>query len=91
MKSVIVLIVTVALLAAQYHFGLRRRKLRGAVLPAVMAALFAVLSWMEKTAQYIPTGLACVLALAAVWAVGYFRAARYEKEELEKMKAKDLE
>ena len=44
MKSVIVLIVTLALLAAQYHFVLRRRKLRGAVLPAVMAVLFAVLS-----------------------------------------------
>lgn len=90
MKSVLVLIVTLALLAAQYHFGLRRWKLRGAVLPAVMAALFAVFSWMEMTAQYIPTGLGCVLALAAVWGVGYFRSPRYEKEELEKMKTKDL-
>lgn len=90
MKNLIVLLITAAMLAAQYQFGLRRKKLLGAVIPAVMAALFLGISVQENTAQDIPAGLACVLALIVVWKIGFFKSQKYEKDQLDKMKTKDL-
>lgn len=90
MKPVLVLLITAAILAAQYHFGLRKRKLLGAVIPVCMAALFVALSCVEQTTQYISTGLGCVLALIVVWAAGWYHSRNYQKKELDKMKLKDL-
>ncbi len=40
MKEIIVLLLTFAILAVQYHLGLMRKPGFGAVLPAALAALF---------------------------------------------------
>lgn len=90
MRALLVLLLTFAILAVQFYLGLRKKKLLGAVLPAVMAALFVLISLAGKTTEYIATGLLCVIAIVIVWAVGYAKSARYEKAELDKMKAKDL-
>lgn len=62
----------------------------GAVLPAALAALFLAISFWEQTTEYGLTGLLCVLAVAAAWGVGRLKAGKYEKAQLDQMKAKDL-
>ena len=90
MRALLVLLLTFVILAVQFHLGLRKRKLLGAVLPAVMAALFVFISLAGKTTEYIATGSLCVIAIVIVWAVGYAKSAKHEKAALDKMRAKDL-
>lgn len=90
MGEILVLALTLALLGAEYAFGLRKQKLLGALLPAAMAGILAVGSVMEHTARYLGPGAGCVAALALVWAMGRARSARYQKARLDRMKAKDL-
>lgn len=90
MRNILVLAVTGALLAAQFHWGLRRKKLLGAVLPAVFALLFAGICLWERSVELLAVGIPCVLALAAAWAAGRVRARRYEKEQLDRMRAREL-
>lgn len=90
MKGIIVLVATLLLLALQFNFGLRKRKILGAIIPTIMAVLFIAISFLEKTTQYISTGFICVVALVAVCIIGYLKSAKYEKSELDKMKAKDI-
>ncbi len=91
MRTLIVLAITFAILAIQFHFGIRKRKLLGAIIPAIMAALFITISYTEKTTEYILTGIVCVAAILITWGIGYFKSAKYEKSELDKMKAKDIQ
>lgn len=90
MRAAIVLVITAAILAAQYQFGLRRWKLPGAVIPVGIAVVLTAADLSAKTVQNIPVGIVCALALFAVWGIGYFRSSKYEKEALDKMKTKDL-
>ena len=90
MRALLVLLLTFVILAVQFHLGLRKKKLLGAVLPAVMAALFVFISLAGKTTEYIAAGILCVIAIVIVWAVGYAKSARHEKAALDKMRAKDL-
>ena len=90
MRALLVLLLTFVILAVQFHLGLRKKKLLGALLPAVMAALFVFISLAEKTAEYIATGSLCVIAIVIVWAVGFAKSARHEKAALDKIRAKDL-
>ena len=90
MKEIIVLLLTVAILAVQYHLGLMRKPGFGAVLPAALAALFLAVSFLEQTTEYGITGLLCVLAVAAAWGAGRLKAGKHEKAQLDQMKAKDL-
>ena len=90
MSPMIVLLITAAMLAAQCYFGLHKRKLLGAIIPSGMAILFVVVSCLEKTVRYIPAGFACVVALAIVWGIGYFKSGNYQKDQLNKMKKRGL-
>lgn len=90
MKEIIVLLLTFAILAVQYHLGLMRKPGFGAVLPAALAALFLAIRFLEPTAEYGITGLLCVLAVAAAWGAGRLKAGKHEKAQLDQMKAKDL-
>ena len=56
-----------------------------------MTALFITISFLEKTAEYAITGIICVVAIIIVWFLGYFKSAKYEKSEIDKMKAKDIQ
>ena len=51
MKEIIVLLLTFAILAVQYHLGLMRKPGFGAVLPAALAALFLAVSFLEYRVQ----------------------------------------
>ena len=104
MKEIIILLLTFAILAVQYHLGLMRKPgfgavlpaalaalfWFGAVLPAALAALFLAVSFLEQTTEYGITGLLCVLAVAAAWGAGRLKAGKHEKAQLDQMKAKDL-
>ena len=90
MKALMVLVITAALLAAQYYWGVRKKKAFGAIFPVFMTVLFLAISVLEKTTEYIGTGILCVAAIVIVWFIGYFKSAKYEKSEIDKMKAKDL-
>ncbi len=90
MQEILVWVLTVAVLAGEYAFGLRKKKLLGALLPAAIAAVLAAGSVMEHTARYLVPAVGCVAALAAAWAIGYARSARYQKAQLDRMKAKDI-
>lgn len=46
---------------------------------------------MEKTTEYVLTGLLCVAAILITWIMGYLKSAKYEKSALDKMKAKDIQ
>ena len=91
MKALVVLVITFAILAAQFYWGIRKKKVLGAIIPLVMTVLFITISLWEKTTEYIITGIICVAAIIIVWFIGYFKSAKYEKSEIEKMKAKDIE
>ena len=56
-----------------------------------MIALFITISFLEKTAEYAITGIICVVAIIIVWFIGYFKSAKYEKTEIDKMKVKDIQ
>ena len=75
MKEIIILLLTFAILAVQYHLGLMRKPGFGAVLPAALAALFLAVTFLEQTTEYGITGL---------------KAGKHEKAQLDQMKAKDL-
>ena len=91
MKEIILLLLTFAILAVQYHLGLMRKPGFGAVLPAALAALFLAVSFLEQTTEYGITGLLCVLAVAAAWGAGRLKAGKHEKAQLDRMKAKTYE
>lgn len=59
--------------------------------PLVMTALFITISFLEKTAEYAITGIISIVAIIIVWFIGYFKSAKYEKSEIDKMKAKDIQ
>ena len=90
MKTMIVLLVTCGVLALQFYLGIRKRIGLGAVLPLIFLLLFAGMSFADKTLAFVGTGAGCIGALIAVWVMGYVKAGKYEKEELEKMKLKDI-
>ena len=91
MKSLLSLIITVAILAVQFHCGVRKKKVFGAIIPLVMTALFITISFMEKTTEYVIIELICAVAIMIAWFIGYFKSAEYEKSEIDKMKAKDIQ
>lgn len=91
MKTLIVLLVTFAILATQFYWGVRKKKVLGAIFPLVMTALFITISFWEKTTEYAITGFICVVAIIIVWFIGYFKSTKYEKSEIDKMKAKDID
>ena len=91
MRALIVLAITFAILAAQFYWGIRKRKALGVIIPLVMTALFIAISFLEKTTQYVITGVICILAIVIVWFIGYVKSTKYEKSEIDKMKAKDIQ
>ena len=91
MKELIGFVITFAVLAMQFYWGVRKKKVLGAMIPLVMTALFITISFLEKTTEYVITGIICVAAIIIVWFIGYFKSARYEKSEIDKMKAKDIQ
>ncbi len=91
MKALIVLVITFAILATQFYWGVRKKKVLGAIIPLVMTALFITISFLEKTTGYAITGIICVVVIIIVWFIGYFKSAKYEKSEIDKMKIKDIQ
>ena len=91
MKALLVLVITFAILATQFYWGVRKKKVLGVMIPLVMTALFLAISFLEKTAEYVITGIICTAAIMIVWFIGYLKSAKYEKSELDKMKAKDIQ
>lgn len=71
-------------------FGIRKKKVFGAIIPIVMTVLFIIISFYEKTTEYVVTGVVCVAAVIVVWFIGYSKSRKYEKSEIDKMKTKDL-
>lgn len=69
MRALIVLVITFAILAIQFYFGIRKRKLLGAIIPVIMAALFIVGGFTERTTEYILTGIVCVAAILITWGI----------------------
>ena len=91
MRAFIILVITFAILATQFYWGVRKKKIIGAIIPLVMTALFITISFLEKPAEYAITGIISVVAIIIVWFIGYFKSAKYEKSEIDKMKAKDIQ
>lgn len=91
MRALIILVITFAILATQFYWGVRKKKILGAIIPLFMTALFITISFLEKTAEYAITGIISVVAIIIVWFIGYFKSAKYEKSEIDKMKAKDIQ
>ena len=91
MRALIILVITFVILATQFYWGERKKKILGAIIPLVMTALFITISFLEKTAKYAITGIISVVAIIIVWFIGYFKSAKYEKSEIDKMKAKDIQ
>ena len=55
MRALIILVITFAILATQFYWGVRKKKILGAIIPLVMTALFITISFMEKTTEYVIT------------------------------------
>lgn len=91
MKSLIVLVITFAILATQFYWCVRKKKILGAIIPLAMTALFITISFLGKTTAYAITGIICVVAIIIVWFIGYYKSVKYEKSEIDKMKVKDIQ
>ena len=91
MRVWISLVITFAILAMQFYWGVRKKKVLGAIIPLVTTALFIAISFWKKTTEYITTGIICVAAMIIVWFIGYLKSAKYEKSEIDKMKAKGIQ
>ena len=91
MRALIILVITFAILATQFYWGVRKKKILGAIIPLVMTALFITISFLEKAAEYAITGIISIVAIIIVWFIGYFKSAKYEKSEIDNMKAKDIQ
>ena len=63
MRALIILVITFAILATQFYWGVRKKKILGAIIPLVMTALFITISFLEKTAEYAITGIISVVAI----------------------------
>ena len=57
MKDFLILLLTLALLAAQFHWGSRKKRLLGALFPTAIALVIAVGSFVGQTMEYVPAGL----------------------------------
>ena len=51
MRALIILVITFAILATQFYWGVRKKKVLGAIIPLVMTALFITISFLEKTSR----------------------------------------
>ena len=90
MRSVITLVIALAMLALQYWLGTRRKPLLGALLPGGILLLLAVLSIALRDPSGLLAGIPCAAGLAAAWLIGRGKAKAAEKAQLEKMRARDL-
>lgn len=90
MKDFLILLLTLALLAAQFHWGSRKKRLLGALFPTAIALVITVGSFVGQTMEYVPAGLLCVLALTAVWVAGRINSRRYEEAQIKKMRSRDI-
>ena len=90
MRQLIVLLISLALLALEYHLGTRKRPLLGALLPGGMVLLVAGLSLALWDFSALPAAAAAAAGLAAAWLIGRSKARAAEKAELDKMRARDL-
>ncbi len=90
MSKFVILLLTCALLATQFYWGLRRKKWFGAILPTCFLGILGTESLLERSFAPLAIAAPCVAALLVVWIIGYSRAAGYEQEKLNQMKAKDL-
>lgn len=91
MKALIGLAITFVILAMQFYWGVRKKKVLGAIIPLVTTALFMTISFFEKTTEYVVTGIICVAAIIIVWFIGNFKSVKFQKSEIDKMKAKDIQ
>ena len=87
MRSVITLVIALAMLALQYWLGTRRKPLLGALLPGGVLLLLAGLSIALRDPSGLAAGIPCAAGLAAAWLIGRGKAKAAEKAQLEKMKA----
>ncbi len=51
MRALIILVITFAILATQFYWGVRKKKILGAIIPLVMTALFITISFLEKNSR----------------------------------------
>ena len=90
MKALIALAITFAILATQFYWGIRKKRVLGAIIPLIITALFITISFLNKKTEYVITGIICIASIIIVWFIGYFKSTKYEKSEIDKMKAKDI-
>lgn len=51
MRALIILVITFAILATQFYWGVRKKKILGAIIPLVMTALFITISFFGKSSR----------------------------------------
>ena len=52
MRALIILVITFAILATQFYWGVRKQKRLGAIIPLVLTALIIAISFLAKTAEF---------------------------------------
>jgi preprotein translocase subunit YajC len=89
MRTAIVLLITVALIALQFYFGMRTKKVLGALLPV---GFLATAVWLITNGAGDPTAvLIAAAAFVAIWFIGLSRSKAEAQKAIDKMKAKDLD
>ncbi len=90
MKTILVLLITVFIISLQFNLGLKKKYLLGSITPIIFLLLFVSMSYINKTLEYVGTGIGCILAFILTWLIGRMKSRKHEKNELDRMKIKDL-
>jgi len=88
--SIIVMVLTFVILVVQFNLGVKRKKILGAIIP-IFCSIILILGYnLEKDVSILRSGIIGVIAVIVVWGIGYLKSTKFEKEEIDKMKTKDL-
>lgn len=88
--SIIVMALTIVVLVVQFNHGVKRKKILGAIIPIVCSIILILGYNMEKDILVLRSGIIGVIVIIIVWVIGYLKSSKYEKDEIDKMKTKDL-
>lgn len=89
MRTVLVLLIAIALIVLQYQLGLRKKVILGSILPVAFLTFSIWMIVVDKAGNYVAL-LSPTAAFIAIWLKGYLKSQEEERRSIELMKVKDL-
>lgn len=88
--NLIRLICFLVVIGLQYSFGLKKKRLLGVILPAIILIILSYFAIQQHSFEPVLYGILGAVGLGVEWFFGYSKSKKHDEEELERMKAKDI-